>query len=67
MRLALAFLLAAIACRAPTAPEVIAQCTLTPPPDGFSVVHLCYRPCPPGAQAFAAGAELAYTTEYLCS
>lgn len=66
MRLALAFLLALIACHAPTAPEVIAQCTLTSA--GFGpVVHLCYRPCPPGAEAFAAGAELAYTTAYLCT
>ncbi len=64
-RLTLAFLLALTACRSPTAPEVVPECTISTPASGL-LVHLCYRPCPPGAEAFARGAELLYTTEYLC-
>jgi hypothetical protein len=61
----LAYLLGA--CHTPTEPSaVVPQCTLTSAGVG-PVVHLCYRPCPPGAQAFAAGAELDFTTDYLCT
>lgn len=65
-RILLALTLAATACRNPTAPEVIPECTVSTEPGSF-VLHRCYRPCPPGAAQSAAALGLSYTTAWLCT
>lgn len=64
-RLLLAALALLTACRNPTAPEVIPECTVSIDA-GMFVVHRCYRPCPPGSEQSSTVLGLAYTTEYLC-
>lgn len=61
-RLALSLLMLAASCHSPTAPEPpLAACSLTIPNGS-----LCFRPCPPGTDAWAVGAGLAYSPSYQC-
>lgn len=62
LRLALAVLGLAVACKSPTAPAPqLASCSLTLPNGA-----LCFRPCPPGTEAWAIGSTLPYSPTYQC-